>query len=134
MVQYLHNEGEDDVMLVAKPAEILLQARTGHPNLVEWTTMSLLSYMPSLGPTIQKIYRDIYGIEFVSQPGRPQESRHWADLWTDRSEAEWNALSEEYGFRYVATAALAESGLAPSSRNEGKDPLQSCIVKAAGRV
>ena len=88
---YLAECGDDDVMLAAQPDEFLLQARTGHPVLVETATASLMSYVPALGPGIEKVYGDVYGIHFgpVSEGDAPAKS--WREVWSERARAEWGA-------------------------------------------
>ena len=100
VTQCLRDRGETQAMLVAEPGEFILQARTGHPVLVETATASLISYMPALAPIIQQIYADVYGIRFDQAPARRPETT-WQDRWTTRSRAEWQALGRKYGFRYI---------------------------------
>ena len=85
-------------MVVARPDEFLLQAKTGHPVLVETATASLMSYMPSLAPVIQQLYSDVYGIRFDTSSSA---SDKWLQVWQIRSRSEWRTLAQKYGFRYV---------------------------------
>ncbi|NIA14278.1 MAG: hypothetical protein GWP08_09360 [Nitrospiraceae bacterium] len=98
---YLAESGEDTVMLAAQPDEFLLQARTGHPVLVETATASLMSYAPALGPGIDKVYGDVYGIHFGPRSHGEPPAKPWREVWSERARAEWVRLSEEYGFGYV---------------------------------
>lgn len=102
ITETLRQRGDTKAMLAARPNEFLLQARTGHPVLVEAATASLMSYLPSLGPCIQKIYVDIYGIRFDTPPEPTVGgTAPWLLLWQERPRAKWLALAEDYGFSYV---------------------------------
>lgn len=98
VVGALAERGDDAAMLVAQPDEFLLQARTGHPVFVETATASLMSYLPEIGPTINQMYDDVYGIRFDRAGATP-----WRDLWAARDSETWRRLAERYGFRYVVT-------------------------------
>jgi len=98
----LDERGDPDALVVARPDEFLLQARTGHPVFVETATASLISYMPDLGPAIQQMYHDVYGIRFDTADS---PEIHWARLWQERTKAEWRALGQHYGFRYAIAPA-----------------------------
>ncbi len=106
VAEHLRDQGEGQAMLLACPDEFILQARTGHPVLVETATPSLISYMPALGPVIQKIYHDIYGIRF-DLPA-PEHAETWEELWAARTRSQWQTLAQRYRFRYlIAPAAMA---------------------------
>jgi len=71
--------------------------------LAPWTP-----YMPSVGPAIEKIHNDLYGISFIQ--GRSVaptnsfvgvEPPDWTQVWKTRTVSEWAALAQEYNFRYV---------------------------------
>lgn len=98
--QYLREQGEPRAMLAAAPGAFILQARTGHPVFVETATASLIGYMPSLGPVIQQMYADVYGIRF-DEPPTEQGAHPWTVEWARRDAAEWNRLADAYGFRYL---------------------------------
>lgn len=99
---YLGENAPPGAMLAGPPDSILLQARTGHPVLAEAATPSLLSYAPALGPSIENLWHDLYGVRFVL-PGATAVP--WQDLWRNRTAAQWRALAEHYGFAYVAAPA-----------------------------
>ena len=99
VTEILRELGEPQAMLLAGPNEPLLQARTGHPVLVEATTASLMGYMPTLAPTIRQMYDDIYGLRFDAPP----PSVAWQTRWADRTPTEWAVLGARYGVRYVVT-------------------------------
>ena len=98
---YLAESGEDTAMLAAQPDEFLLQARTGHPVLVETATASLMSYVPALGPGIDKVYGDVYGIHFGPLSEGDAPAKPWREVWTQRDRVQWTRLADEYGFRYI---------------------------------
>ena len=96
---YLASEGKTGALLAGAPDTFLLQAKTGHPVLADAVTPSLMSYIPSLGPSIQNVFDDLYGIRFDKPP--QQQNRHWQSIWISRSRFEWARLSTKYGFEYV---------------------------------
>ena len=106
---YLRDQDESNAMIVAAPDELLLQARTGHPVFVETATASLLSYVPELGPVIQRMYRDVYGLRFDRPPRA--NATPWTERWRARHRSEWEALAETYGFRYVLAPASIDLDL-----------------------
>jgi len=94
---YLRDHNPPGALVVAEPYSYYLQARLGQPIFVEAATPSLISYLPSLGPVINRMYTDIYGIDFRS----PAPAEDWKTLWRARTLESWKALSRAYGFRYV---------------------------------
>ncbi|MBI5093139.1 MAG: hypothetical protein HZB26_11955 [Candidatus Hydrogenedentes bacterium] len=99
IVRLLAERGEPGAMLVSNPDQYSLQAQTGHPVLVDGPLALWIPYMPSLGPAIQKIESDIYGIRYAALGGSVRPS--WLEVWTARSTADWQALAREYSIRYV---------------------------------
>jgi hypothetical protein len=98
LIRVLEEEGDPNAMLVARPDQVLLQAQTGHPVFADMATEYHGSYRPSLGPAIQKMYGDVYGIWFEARQTTPVS---WQSVWGARGAAEWRALGETYDFRYV---------------------------------
>ncbi len=87
-----------------------LQAKTGHPVLMELETLWLMTYMPSLSSTIGVMARDLYGIDYsdreklsrVMTDGRVKlHSDVVVEAWEKRSRNEWQLLARKYGFRLV---------------------------------
>jgi hypothetical protein len=105
---YLAGIREPDAMLLAHPREFLLQARTGRPVRVETATASLMSYLPELGPEIQRTYDAIYGIRFDRPPSNNED---WKTLWNQRAKQEWNTLASRFRFDYVIAPAALELDL-----------------------
>jgi hypothetical protein len=95
----------EGIMLLAAPDNILLQATTGVPVLVEATTPSLISYVPGIGPSIDALYHDIYGYGFTIPKEDAVAPQPWDALWQERSEANWKALASTYGFTHVVAPA-----------------------------
>jgi hypothetical protein len=91
------------VCLLAPPDNLLLQATTNHPVLADVATPSLISYVPAIGPSIESMYRDIYGITFqLPHPGVSGESLvPWQRHWRERDYATWYELSGRYEFTFV---------------------------------
>ena len=97
--EYLNASGEPDAMLLSAPYQLLLQAQTGHPVLVDMATGFYGSYRPSLGGATNAIYTEIYGIDFTRPPGG--QGPDWKAVWAGRSSEEWKRLGARWGFRYV---------------------------------
>lgn len=110
LTRVLAEAGESDAMIVARPDQVLLQAQTGHPVFADMAIEYHGSYRPSLGPSIQKMYEDVYGIWFEEREETPIS---WESVWGERGAAEWKALGETYDFRYVVAPIGVEldSGL-----------------------
>lgn len=93
------------LVLVAQPDQYGLQCRTGQRVMVDGPLAPWIPYMPSLGPSIQKVHWDLYGIRWDGPSDEP-----WTTVWQSRTAAEWRALAEEYDFNAVlapATVPLA---------------------------
>ncbi len=103
---YLDERGEGDAMLVASHQQEALQARTGHPIMVDMATITWIAYKPSLGPTMEKVYGDLYGIHFAEAPDANSETT-WFVRWMQRSQEDWLALSKKYDFTYVISPDFA---------------------------
>lgn len=100
---YLERHGEGEAMLVARPDQYTGQARIGHPFLVDGSLPGWIPYMPSVGPVLDKIHREVYGFSL----GLPENGPSWEEVWASRAPFEWERLAAAYGFRYV----LAPSGI-----------------------
>ena len=99
--------GRDRVLLLAPPDNLLIQATTNLPVLAEVATPSLISYVPEIGPSIDRLYTELYGITFRIPAASAVQGPDWTALWRERSEASWKELSRRYGFTHIiAPAAL----------------------------
>ena len=103
VVEYLEERDEPNATLLTPSYMPYPQARTNHPVIVHWQTAGYITYMPQLGPALQKMYGDLYGIPFgVSEhDGHENQPQTWQPLWRDRTYEEWQALAKEYDFDYV---------------------------------
>lgn len=97
---YLAMAGDESAPLLTDPGSFFLQARMGHPILAQETTPSYIGYAPELGPSIAKMYGELYGIRFRA-PTSGLSSRDWKEVWAARTTEEWGLLSAKYGFEYV---------------------------------
>jgi hypothetical protein len=88
------------MMVAGRPDEFTLQARLGRPVVVESATASLISYMPELGPAVNALFSDFYGMRFDTSPDDARPG--WEHVWETRSLQEWQALRETYGVGYLA--------------------------------
>jgi hypothetical protein len=90
-----------------------LQARLRHPVMTDMATMTWVPYKPVLGPAINKIYSDFYGIDFI----RPSpEGQAWFEVWPAKTTTEWRALSKEYNLSYVLAPQFMTLPLTPVVR------------------
>jgi hypothetical protein len=102
--------GQDELILPALLPRTELQAKTGHPVLMELETLMLMTYMRSLAPSIGMLVRDVFGIDYsdanqlrqIAADGRMRlDAPEWSQAWSRRSRADWLALAEKYRFRLV---------------------------------
>lgn len=110
VAEYLEARGEPDAMLVADYRQEGLQARTGHPVITDMATMTWIAYRPSLGPSMDKLYGDLYGIRFLPQP-EPEPTKAWFGHWADRNRDQWQVLADQYSFHYVIAPDFIELDL-----------------------
>lgn len=103
VVRVLHERGDDNAILLARPEQYMLQAKTAHPVMADTCLAPWIPYMPTIGPGIEKLHRDFYGESFEAMPsGEPRtDYPFWADVWKQRTRDEWKSLGQEYGLRYV---------------------------------
>lgn len=90
------------------------QEKTGQPVFATFETPLLIPYMPQLGPTIEKMVTDAYGVRF----GAPWSWK--LDLWMSRSTEEWQRLAETYGIRYVLSTPDYPLALPELMRGENR--------------
>ncbi|MCL4691599.1 MAG: hypothetical protein KJ060_03710 [Candidatus Hydrogenedentes bacterium] len=113
VVRYLADAGEPDAMIVPPYWDVEWNARTGAPVFLDYQTPRLITYMPSLGPSLRKMIRDTYGfsIDGTSNAGLA----HWSML----SREEWKAMAEAYGIRYFVQAANEPCNFTPVYSEDG---------------
>lgn len=92
MARYLaeHSVPSD---MVLTPLEEHYQMVLQRPVVATFETRQHSGYVPSIAATNSKLFADLYGVK----------DGHWYDwdLWQRRTEKEWEALGQAYGFRYV---------------------------------
>ena len=92
MARYLaeHSAPSD---MVLTTLEEHWQMVLNRPVVATFETRQFMSYMKSIAATTDKLFADLYGVK----------DGHWYDwdLWQRRTAAEWQALGDAYGFRYV---------------------------------
>lgn len=86
-------------VILGPPDGLLIQATTNYAVLADVATPSLISYVPAIGPSIDTMYREIYGFGF--QPEPVGAAGAWQERWRGRDRAAWLALAERYEFNYV---------------------------------
>lgn len=111
-----HLADEPDAMIAAAPDAFLMQAQTGHPVFVETATMSLLSYMPDLGPVINAMYTDVYGMP-ISEPRASRTP--WTETWSARTPEEWREL-RRWEIDYIAAPEDLTLSLTPAIEAGGQ--------------
>ncbi len=111
----LEGEHKPQAMLLARPDQFTAQARLGHPFFTDGALPGWIPYMPSLGPVLNAMHQDVYGIDLS---GQAQDSHPWQELWASRAHDKWLALSTRYGFEYVLAPANLQLTLTPLLRGE----------------
>lgn len=98
---YLAGHAAPDSMIAAPVYQWRLQARLGYPVIADAATHTWLPYHKRLGPTLYKLYRDLYGIDLRASGGKTTPFEVWREHWGRLSASQWQALGREYGFRFV---------------------------------
>lgn len=93
------------VLLLAPPDNLLLQATTNLPVLAEVATPSLISYVPAIGPAIDQLYENLYGISFGFPEPTLAALPTWQAIWRARENEQWKLLATRYGFTHVIAPA-----------------------------
>lgn len=101
LVSYLDSVGDSDAMLVARPDQYMLQSRVSNPVIMDCILPPWIPYMPSVGPSIQKIHKDIFGARFDQIEGDATTS--WGVVWESRDELAWRSLADAYQFKYIVS-------------------------------
>jgi hypothetical protein len=105
------NASPDDLILSAILPRALIQAKTGHPVLLETETLWLMTYMPSIAPVVAAMTSDLYGVDYTN----PAQLRTlcpngqvgvyvcpvWYKIWRRRTHDEWRSLADKYRFHFV---------------------------------
>lgn len=114
VVQLLKDRGEPDAMLLARPEQYTLQAKTAHPVMADTCLAPWIPYMPTIGPAIQKIHRDFYGQTFeLDDSGQAVMTRPWSEIWRERSVEEWQRLGREYDLHYIISPNIVPLSVTP---------------------
>lgn len=111
--RYLAAMNVDQTLLVVPPYQVLMQAQTGQPVTTDLAMTYFIGYRPALGPSIQKMYTELYGIDFTRPLSAGDAPEHWTQVWERRSKEEWRALAAEYGFRLVIAPSDVDLALKP---------------------
>ena len=106
----LHDRGDGDALIVAHPQQVLLQAQTGHPVFADMATEFHASYRPSLGPSVQAMYDDVYGIWFEERLFPPPG---WQAAWTARTPEQWAGIRDRWNIEYLIAPSTVEIQLEP---------------------
>ena len=97
---YLAARGEEGAMLAGPPKQLLLQAKTNHPVITDMALPYMITYLPSIGPAVSKLYEDVYGIRLTDT-----EEADWEAVWEERPPEAWRIVADKYSFRYVVAPA-----------------------------
>ncbi len=102
------NARPNEMILPALLPRSELQSKIGHPVLMEWETVYLMTYIPQSAATIGMMLRDLDCVDFSDKDlFRPELiaefalPRAWQSCWQHHSRAEWQSLGQKYGFRLV---------------------------------
>jgi hypothetical protein len=88
----------------------LVQLRTRRPVLLDGGTLDTLPYAIEAGPAMDRILRDVYGIDLFNPPPEarnsgavpPEANRQ---VWSAFSRVRWQEIGREYGVKQVLTPA-----------------------------
>ncbi len=108
---YLTKQGDPNAMICVPNLQWRLQATLGFPVITDAATLTWIPYHPSLGPTLDKLYSDLYEIRLTPEGGKDHTISDWQAVWSGRSAQEWRALGQEYNFRHVWTPTHIELDL-----------------------
>jgi hypothetical protein len=86
----------------------LVQLRTRRPVLLDGGTLDTLPYAIEAGPAMDRILRDVYGIDLFNPPPEarnsgavpPEANRQF---WSAFSRVRWQEIGREYGVKQVLT-------------------------------
>jgi hypothetical protein len=92
----LATRGDEEAMILAPFTQLNYQIEWRHPVFATFETRYFIPYVPALAPTIEQMFADVYGV-----PTGGGWSNDIREAWTERSQPEWQALADRYGFRYV---------------------------------
>lgn len=105
------NAAPGEMLLAPLWPPTLLQAKTGHPVLLDGVTLLTMTYMPALAPPLGVMVRDLFGIDYARPDSlRPllaadgtlrPTSAEWLAAWRARDCPAWVALGARYGVRLV---------------------------------
>ncbi len=95
VADWLDGHGEKDVMIVTPYWDVNWLGKIRHPVLADYQTAHLMSYVPTLAPTLKKMHSEVFGFVVDGETGPPLAE------WPGRSAEVWRALARDYGFRYV---------------------------------
>ncbi|MFM1920139.1 MAG: hypothetical protein RLZZ303_1773 [Candidatus Hydrogenedentota bacterium] len=113
MRRFFETENNPTGILLAPFWTLNYQEKTGQPVFATFETPLLTPYIRSLGPVIEKMLGDAYGIRW----GQPWN--YDLTLWTGRSPEEWRTLRATYGIAYVLAPESFPLALDPVLRGEG---------------
>ncbi len=99
VVEYLASVDDSTAMIIPPIWEVEWSARLGVPVFADYGTPRYVTYVPALGPVLQKMHRDVFGFNL---DGAPNDG---AQPLTERSATDWQQLGRAYGFRYVVQPA-----------------------------
>lgn len=94
-------------LVIGPPNSHTLQSRLGQPVHSDAVMLSLISYNRRLGPLIERMFEDGYGIS-VARSKQGMDSFHWTEMWKERSLTEWTTFGAQYGVRFVLAPPEAQ--------------------------
>lgn len=113
MRNFFKTDNNPTGLLLAPFWTLNYQEKTGQPVFTTFETPLLTPYIRELGPVIEKMVCDAYGIRW----GQPWN--YDLTLWTGRSLEEWRTLRSTYGIAYVLAPESFPLALDPVLRGEG---------------
>ena len=95
---YLLRNNRADALIATRPDQYSMQACLNHPIMTSLALPICPVSQPTLGPAVDKLYHEIYGINLSTYVG---QQRNWTAVWRERGKSEWTRLANAYGFQFV---------------------------------
>jgi len=112
-------------MILAAPFPVIwLQAKTGHPVLLDMNTLLSMTYFPSHAEPVARLVRELFAVDYADPVGidallgpdrmlRPT-SPVWLRTWGERPCATWRELGTRWGFDLVLAPRTQPLRLPPA--------------------
>ncbi len=104
------SKGKGVILTPMAEQEQLVQLMTRRPVFLTTELIDVISYVPAMGPLIDKAVKEVYGIELLNPPkitvltGQHPIALNQA-VWETRSAEQWRQIRNKYGITDILTYA-----------------------------